>query len=872
MSKWIKRIFLFIATLVTGLSSFGLSSWYFSKAQEIDKKIDNSNNNDGYKMDDIEENYRFGKADEEKRYTMYFFPSAAYMFLYGRYLEDDPLYYGPHYLPEEEFGYKEVLINESGNVLTDKDGNALFKLSENTGKYQNDVNINSNTSYDGSYKLFINKHFRINDKTELNGDAGEKSIYKVNENKKEYKRSWGSPTDPLTFDPDNIDRVEQYNGKDLFSLDRFGCWGDSYYYGYSGDENGANVTFINDEKANSSNTGRYLPIKMTVSNAMSIDLLKKVIGDVFSSMGDIRDWYNFSFTNWTYVTKNNGTNSYPYNWKNNNSEPGVFKPIGEAFSAKDINRYFDAFENLENFADGNGVIRLFPLFSNGKNYDAKSYTDGGADCFKLIGDYKDNRNTSYRYFMPSSERIKNGTENFSGTKIPNSNVRYYTYNYLKLKKNHDFSSLKIAIDWTESEPKNWAGTWHDIYSLDLNYINNELINKYGDGLYNFYLFQGNFDHQSKSIDYDDFYNKIKTEAVGEYGFETLKGKSIEFIYMPDIIKKYENKYQSWPPKWLYQYSPYNVSPVIFGFEKISDPKIIDNVDIKGEGSNLTYESIDKLNEYIVKKSVNAHGFTRLSSPIYGRNLVGESYTYSGDLNKMNPYTYIAKNVNFMNTKTNYFIIALSDVYINRVNIKIKSDNYSSVVVDPKIDESNNYTYNPEDLFVNASEYIKRVTFSIGKDNRYGVLTFNNDDYKGVYDILLMYEGNNTMSLYFYRHTNLFLKIFSNDLTAYHDHFLLHDEKVLTDTKLIFKKKYFLGLTMNKDDKNSMNGLEHQTLEQAITGYVYSAKGTDYDLTKVRVIDHVTKTVVAKFKNNNGTYELECNQKIYKNYVFYLSME
>lgn len=296
MSKWIKRIFLFIATLVIGLSSFGLSSWYFSKAQQVEDSI-----NTDYKVDDIKENYRFGKADEEKRYTIYFFPSATYMFLYARYLEDTNYYYGPHNLPEEEFGYKEVLTNESGNILTDKDGNTLFKLSENTGKYQNDTTINSNTSYDGSYKLFINKHFGITNKTELNGNAGDGSIYKYSEGK--YNRTWGSPTDTLTYP--NQGEPEQYNGKDLFSLDRFGCWEDSYYYGNSGDKNGANVTFIKDENANSSNTGRYLPIKMTVSNSMSIDLLTKVIGDVFTSMGDKKQYYNFSFTNWTYVTKNN---------------------------------------------------------------------------------------------------------------------------------------------------------------------------------------------------------------------------------------------------------------------------------------------------------------------------------------------------------------------------------------------------------------------------------------------------------------------------------------------------------------------------------------------------------------------------------------
>ena len=186
MSKWIKRIFLFIATLVIGLSSFGLSSWYFSKAQQVEDSI-----NTDYKVDDIKENYRFGKVDEDKRYTMYFFPSATYMFLYARYLEDSSLYYGPHNLPEEEFGYKEVLTNESGNILTDKDGNALFKLSENTGKYQNDTT--SNTSYDGSYKLFINKHFKITNYTELNGKAGDGSI--SNPSERIYHRTWGSQTD-----------------------------------------------------------------------------------------------------------------------------------------------------------------------------------------------------------------------------------------------------------------------------------------------------------------------------------------------------------------------------------------------------------------------------------------------------------------------------------------------------------------------------------------------------------------------------------------------------------------------------------------------------------------------------------------------------
>lgn len=225
----------------------------------------------------------------------------------------------------------------------------------------------------------------------------------------------------------------------------------------------------------------------------------------------------------------------------------------------------------------------------------------------------------------------------------------------------------------------------------------------------------------------------------------------------------------------------------------------------------------------------------------------------------------------MNVKTNYFILAFSDVYVSNVNIKIKSDNYSSVVVNPTI-SGTNFNYDPEDLFVNASEYIDRVTFSTGGTDKYGVLTFNNDDFKGVYDILLMFEGNNTFALYFYRHTNLFLKIFSQDLNTYQDNFLFHDETHITDADLIFKKKYFLGLTMNKDDINDMNKTEKQTLEQAITKYVLDKRGETYDLTNVRIIDHVTKTVVAKFNYIGGKYVLECNQRINKNYIFYLSMK
>ena len=121
--KIFNKLLLILSTLTIGVTSFGISAWYFNEQKEISNEIESN-----FKIDDIKENYRFGKDEEEKTYTIYFFPSTAYMFLYGRYLVDETNTYGTHHLPEEEFGYKEVLTNENGNVLLNDEGKALYKL------------------------------------------------------------------------------------------------------------------------------------------------------------------------------------------------------------------------------------------------------------------------------------------------------------------------------------------------------------------------------------------------------------------------------------------------------------------------------------------------------------------------------------------------------------------------------------------------------------------------------------------------------------------------------------------------------------------------------------------------------------------------
>ena len=855
--KIFNKLLLILSTLTIGVTSFGISAWYFNEQKEISNEIESN-----FKIDDIKENYRFGKDEEEKTYTIYFFPSTAYMFLYGRYLVDETNTYGTHHLPEEEFGYKEVLTNENGNVLLNDEGKALYKLSENNGKYDN------NASYDGAYKSFINKYFLYNDKFEIGGTASGNSndIYYYSYNK--YNRDYGLPNDPLTFNSSTSGSIsettnERYNGHDLFSNDRFGAWEESYYYGETYINNNT-TSLISYDEANNSNTGRYIPIKLVVTNTMSIDLLSKAIQSVFTSMGDHKLWFNFTFTNWTYVSKNNdGSYSFPYSYLPNDWDTYSSKqPIAEAYSAKEISHYFDVFEDLEKYADENGVIRLFPLFSNGKTYNASSYESGGGDCFKLVQSFNDsNKRNVYKYFMPSSERINGGSGNFNNTSSPNKYVRYYNYNYLKLNKDNLYKSLSVELAYGEGI-SSWTGNWYQIYQLDTEYINNSLIAEFGDGLYNLYLFEANFTRENASIIYDDFYELIIDEAIGENGYPSLKGKKIKLIDSRDLISNFPQ---------------INNSPVVFGFEKIGDPKIINNIDLKENNGELTYDSIDKMNEFIKDNSDTSHGFYRFEKPIYGRNLVNNNYAYSNyDLNEKNPYIYLAKNVNFMNSKTNYFMILFSDVFNSNFTLSIDNQEYSSVIINPTI-SGTVYSYDVDDLFVSAKDYISLVNFKTDNGDIHSLFKLNSDDAKGLYDILLIYNENDSFSIYFYRHANLFCKLFDSNLNTYQDNFVNHDENIINNT-LIFKKKYFLGLNMERNDLNNIEGKENETLEEAIINYAkdnykYNGEYNENEVLKrIKMIDRVTKTVVAKFEFdlNLNKYKLVCYQKIYKNYIFYLT--
>lgn len=163
--------------------------------------------------------------------------------------------------------------------------------------------------------------------------------------------------------------AETMCNKAQYRNDRFGFW--TSFYDWD-DKN--NTEYI----ANSAS--RYLPIKITVNGNLTPDDMAKVIPSLSASMFDDHWYFDFSANVWTYVPYEN--NSYLFNSKEYTTGTG-------GFTAKDITDIFDIMQNPSKYADDDNVIRLFPIFSNGKTYkdgdeNVVEADQGGGDALKAV--------------------------------------------------------------------------------------------------------------------------------------------------------------------------------------------------------------------------------------------------------------------------------------------------------------------------------------------------------------------------------------------------------------------------------------------------------------------------------------------------------
>lgn len=908
MNKIIRKVVFLLLTALIFTTSFGLSFFYFDNKQEKSSSISHVS------VDDIKENYDFGQDASDKAgktYTIYFFPSASYMYLYHDYVTG-----ATSDAPENQFGYKEPVYNSDGSLKTDSNGNVIYKLSTNTGtvSYTGATSTSGKVTYDGAYRRYMGELFSCNNFEADGGSAyASNSAYTQSQSYLSSNnlsmRTWGIPNDAFTINESDTNRVENFNGRNQYSTDRFGCWGDCYYYGEtisdsSDDQAPTGLIQGADENKSSgmddTNTGRYLPIKLTVTNELMSSVMEMVVQSIFTSMGTLYNgsyYHNYSFTEWTYVTNVKNPTSikdsdYPYSYASNTDQYNANK-IGEAFQPKQRDRYFDMFGDLDQYADNNNVIRLYPLFSNGKKnngYDSsvtsdEKYTLGGGSTEKLT--ITTTSDTEYKYPFFNSDVYNNGSGYFTYTKDGSSvqetlllskYINLFSYNNIEINSNT--SSLVFSANNIWDSPTSWGknndGTlfWQKQYSLDSDYIQKNLIDTYGEGLYTFYVIVANYSYQNgpsssstNSIEtmqgtFSTFYDNIASQ-LSTGAFTSLTGKRL--VQVTAIDKEYDS---------------YKCSPTVVAFEKIDEPSITTTDSIPSDINTLVSTSSNKRNFY---KNINS---------LYEATLTDNAYSITGsDLSSTSPYTYLVKNIDL--TNNNHFVISFNDTSASTslVNTDIAKYDYNYLIC-----TSNKDNIKSSEIYVKAlgdNGFFDIVTSSSSSDVVFKLKDNNaGESYYGVYDFLIKY--NNDLSkydVYVYRHdTKMFLYVFNENLTLTTGEGFVNVE-VSYDTSsntylsadnktLLFKNDtYMEGTKVTSTDKSETANSSY-SLDQILRYYISNISGTtasydysDSNLLNYKLIDRVSGEVVAYYEevvsDSTTTYNLVVKLTMNKNHILYI---
>lgn len=315
-----------IATIGTAFSIFYFGELNFY-VNDLDQQL---------RVDNVKENYTFGRDEElDKEYTIYLFPSSLYSVIYRDYLDSNKT----GVKPEDAFGYIEASLENGKVVYTAKE----------TGEKQNTYK-GYNNYYDFIRNLEENKYYIRTSDVKYNYNSN----YYIDNSGNELNES--GLGDPILVLNDKY-KDSHFKFKNQFRYDRFGAWGDLYA-----------APKLNGEyiKANDSyeDVGRYLPQKLVVRQSATADYFSTYTMEPITSMGDASSegWYNIVFSSWTTfkLNENGGYENLPYT--NDQNKDFSLWP----FLSGDIASYFDIMQNLDIYADGDNVIRLFPYFSNGK--------------------------------------------------------------------------------------------------------------------------------------------------------------------------------------------------------------------------------------------------------------------------------------------------------------------------------------------------------------------------------------------------------------------------------------------------------------------------------------------------------------------------
>lgn len=571
------------------------------------------------------------------------------------------------------------------------------------------------------------------------------------------------------------DPTSQLVNRAQYRNDRFGFW--TAFYDWD-DPYNSNSYIQN-------SASRYLPIKITVNGNLTPDDMSKVIPTLSASMFDNNMWADFTANVWTYA---------PYNSESEKYDKEYTTGTG-GFTAKDINKIFDIMQNPSKYADGNNVIRLFPVFSNGKNAGGDK-NDGGSDAVQASFTYNDGSDGSdgsevsegfspniTNDLMPSSTKMTYSATTYESTSLPDISSSY-KINYAVLKNveitENKFEQLSFRIDLT-SKPHNWPGDWVDVYKFSGGQLDS-FIKTYGEGLYTFYLIIGGratSDNKGSSTPFNGVnvinaitdFNSTNNELYGKY-LLPLNDKN------NSIVSSKEN------PKDGYKFAYSSKAgigdqsrPVALAVEKVTNLRLVSDipiaVDDTGEASDD--QNWDSIDGNIQQGLLNAKNFT-IADEVYGFDddiyeMDNINLSSENRLDTNNPYIYVIQNADFRFVNNLYFQIRFSNDYIdNAMNV---TTDYSSITGD-KPNKYVAYSVNGQILKfkfqgIDPKEddvFIQNASAGSEGNQRQG---FKLKDYnaRGIYDILLISHGTSSNSqqysqqyyMYVNRHTNSFIKLF-----------------------------------------------------------------------------------------------------------------
>lgn len=312
------------------------------------------------------------------------------------------------------------------------------------------------------------------------------------------------------------DPYGQMMQKAQYRNDRFGFW--APFYDWNDPNNTAGKTEYS--------ASRYLPIKITVNGNLTPDDMAKIIPSVESSMFDNHLYFDFTANGWTYVKKSGS--------ELKDSELEYQSAVG-GFTAKDLDYIFDIMQNPSKYAsveNGENVIRLFPVFSNGKNY--KSNPDQTVSAANGAGDAL---RANFLYTDDAKSTIKNDAL-VSETKLNYDSLEYsYTYTHKPIEVRVEgpsggpafsgtLSEYTLAeVDSSETTPGIFYGTWTGVLegegaqTIDVTIVINE----------------------GKTGSYNDMSFTYTVEGNNKILGTTKDGYKITITYIPQTVS-YEVNY------------------------------------------------------------------------------------------------------------------------------------------------------------------------------------------------------------------------------------------------------------------------------------------------------------------------------------------